>query len=212
MYVLTIYQYVLQWYLAENTDSANNLNEAIFHKRPTDHIRIGWLQRAPLILTMNIIMQEMIVLSYENKIASRSNNIKVRIQKCKEIPGAAPESRNMQACWPWQELVHLARLCEATKHKLVSVSQSRQVLLHPSPSIVYIGGRGLSTHSNAIIKYSLINYFEFCFLLNNYLLSKFLYKKENFQKKGYETMFYMRLKMRFEQCKKSVKKCEGHRE
>ena len=43
------------------------------------------------------------------------------------------------------------------------------------PSIVYLEERRLDTHSNALIKYSLINYFEF-FFLNKYLLSKFLYE------------------------------------
>ena len=56
-------------------------------------------------------------------------------------------------------------------------------ILPPSPSFVYFGRRGLGTHSNALVKCSSINYFEFFFLLNKNLMLKFYTKKENFKNK-----------------------------
>ena len=82
----------------------------------------------------------------------------------------------------------------------------QEPILPPPPSFVYIGGRGFGTHSNAVVKCSLINYFELFSLLNKNLVFKFLYKKEKNIKISYITMFYMRLKMCVEQCKKTVKK------
>ena len=83
---------------------------------------------------------------------------------------------------------------------------SKLIILPRSPLFVYIGGRELDTHSNTLVKRSLINYFELFYLLNKNLVFLFLYKNEKKLKISYRTMFYMRLKMRVKQYEKIVKK------